>query len=253
MAIRKGVELSLDEIEAAYTAIGTSLAMPESFYVDIERFAGRLHGLRVLDVGCGNGRLMSRLASQAPSELCGIEISHGRVRMARKTVGDRAHFVRGNAETLPFDSGSFDRVFLTEVVEHIVSPENCLLESRRVLNAEGRLILTFPNLSSYFPLYLLAGHVRSPRLLRILVPDDHPSRSRQPIDGCYRFQEMRSLLKKSGFRIVQTEGSQFFPYIYELPKLGRFFRARRDFIDRVSRSVFCVRLAYNMLVACELS
>lgn len=58
---------------------------------------------------------------------------------------------------LPFDDNSFDLVWCSEVIEHLLSPAFSTAEFRRVLKKGGRMILTTPN--SYFwlmrPLHLI--------------------------------------------------------------------------------------------------
>ncbi len=49
-----------------------------------------------------------------------------------------------DAQKLPFSDSSFDCVLLTEVLEHIPSPVNCIKEVSRVLKPGGKLLLTVP-------------------------------------------------------------------------------------------------------------
>ncbi len=48
-------------------------------------------------------------------------------------------------QPLPFDDGTFDVVWCSEVIEHLHSPEAVLTELRRVTRSGGKLILTTPN------------------------------------------------------------------------------------------------------------
>ena len=49
---------------------------------------------------------------------------------------------------LPFDDGLFDLAICTEVLEHLLWPQRLLMEIRRVLRTEGRLIVSVPNVTS---------------------------------------------------------------------------------------------------------
>ncbi len=101
-------------------------------------------GDRVLDVGCGSGRLT--LAAQQwageNGEAAGIDPSPEMIEVARqnaKRAGSKAKFELGLAESLPFPDGSFDVVLNRLMLHHL--PENLkqrgLAEMRRVLKRGG--------------------------------------------------------------------------------------------------------------------
>jgi len=48
----------------------------------------------------------------------------------------------GDAHNMPFDDKSFDYVLCTEVLEHLHTPQQAILEMKRVLKSGGKLILT---------------------------------------------------------------------------------------------------------------
>src|SRR5258708_4466688 len=65
---------------------------------------------RVLDVGCGTGYLLRRLATRAPeaAELAGLDAAAEMVRVARESTDDpRVRFQAGTAEHLPGPDGAF--------------------------------------------------------------------------------------------------------------------------------------------------
>lgn len=113
-----------------------------------DRFAalvelGDLRGCRVLDVGCGTGRLAAALADEARAKVWGIDASVEMVAVARETVPVGVGIRRGVAEHLPFRDGWFDRVTMSLVV-HLVDRPRAFAEARRVLGDDGRIaIATF--------------------------------------------------------------------------------------------------------------
>jgi len=49
---------------------------------------------------------------------------------------------------LPFDDASFDFVICTEVLEHLLWPQRLLAEAHRVLSANGKILVSIPNIAS---------------------------------------------------------------------------------------------------------
>jgi len=98
----------------------------------------------VLELGCGTGKLLNRLAD-AQSHLTGtgIDFSAGMIEQARQRTpfGDRLQFVPGNVETLPFDSATFDGIFCSISFLHYPHPERVLQEVARVLKQDGHFYL----------------------------------------------------------------------------------------------------------------
>ncbi|MBH8553702.1 class I SAM-dependent methyltransferase [Nostocaceae cyanobacterium CENA357] len=98
----------------------------------------------VLDLGCGTGRLLERLATQFPNLWgTGLDLSSNMLQVAR--LSNRHHprliFVEGKAESLPFGEGQFDAVFNTISFLHYLEPQQVLSEVARVLAPGGRFYL----------------------------------------------------------------------------------------------------------------
>ncbi|MGC9502881.1 class I SAM-dependent methyltransferase [Baaleninema sp.] len=96
---------------------------------------------RVLDLGCGTGRLLDRLARTYPDlQGTGLDLSSEMIQQARKrnAFGDRLDFEVGNVERLPFDAEQFDAVFCTVSFLHYPRPEVAIAEIDRLLKPGGR-------------------------------------------------------------------------------------------------------------------
>ena len=104
--------------------------------------------LRVLDLSCARGTLLSALASEG----CDVRGTHFR---------QDDYILRGGTpeldpdlidegidltEALPYPDGSFDVVVLAEVIEHLQNHVPVVSEVGRVLVAGGHLVLSTPNL-----------------------------------------------------------------------------------------------------------
>jgi ubiquinone/menaquinone biosynthesis C-methylase UbiE len=103
---------------------------------------GDLAGRRVLEVGCGTGRLAAALAERG-ARVWGVDPSEDMLAQARATAGKGVGFKLGRAEALPFKDGWFERAVLRLVV-HLVDRPRALAELARVLAPGGRAaIATF--------------------------------------------------------------------------------------------------------------
>jgi SAM-dependent methyltransferase len=112
-----------------------------------------LHGRRVLDVGCGTGRLSRALAERVQARVWGVDPSPDMVEEARRVTPRGVGVTEGRAEALPFRDGWFDRLVLWLVV-HLVDRPAAFAEARRVLGPEGTVaIVTFD--ASHFRRYWL--------------------------------------------------------------------------------------------------
>jgi ubiquinone/menaquinone biosynthesis C-methylase UbiE len=98
----------------------------------------------VLDLGCGTGRLLERLANQFHDlRGIGLDLSTEMLRVARRNNHHhpRLIYIEGRAESLPFASSQFDAVFNTISFLHYAEPQQVFAEVARVLNPGGRFYL----------------------------------------------------------------------------------------------------------------
>lgn len=103
-------------------------------------------GARVLDVGCGTGRLTRWLADRLgpKGSVVGIDPLEERIRVALAHAGP-ARFEVGRAEDLgAFEDCSFDGVCLSSVLHWVSDKGKALAEIRRVLRPGGRVAVTTP-------------------------------------------------------------------------------------------------------------
>ena len=100
-------------------------------------------GDKVLDAGCGNGRLLELLKDKKIDYL-GVDISDKLIELAKKKYPQN-NFLIADTLNLPFPDNNFDKVFSVAVLHTIPSfefREKALLELRRVLKPGGLLLLT---------------------------------------------------------------------------------------------------------------
>jgi ubiquinone/menaquinone biosynthesis C-methylase UbiE len=103
---------------------------------------GDLAGRRVLDVGCGTGRLCAALEALG-SRTAGVDASAEMLAVARSRLPEGTVLEQANAESLPFGDASFDRVTM-QLSVHLLDRPAAFAETVRVLVPGGRIaICTF--------------------------------------------------------------------------------------------------------------
>lgn len=102
---------------------------------------------------------------------------------------------------IPFETGYFDAVIATEILEHLISPIEMISEGSRILRNGGLFIITTPNVSHIGAVYkLLMGRSNYERLERspMYLQND-------PWRGHIRFydkRELETLLYSSGLELI---------------------------------------------------
>lgn len=110
-------------------------------------------GIRMLDIGCGEGNLIFKSVGKY-SQLYGIEIAPVRLKKANfiknrqlQVNRKKIHFLSLDMdEKLPFRGEFFDCITLVATLEHFFDPYHVIKEIKRILNRKGTLIIQVPNL-----------------------------------------------------------------------------------------------------------
>ena len=98
----------------------------------------------LLDVGCGQGRILKLLASRANSAV-GVDIDSDARRLARAELllagSPNCSLRHGDMYSLPFADQAFDTIILDGVLGEADRPADVIAESLRLLKAGGRVLL----------------------------------------------------------------------------------------------------------------
>jgi ubiquinone/menaquinone biosynthesis C-methylase UbiE len=96
--------------------------------------------MSILDVGSGPG-YVSAAAAERGATAVGLDFSSAMIAIARKKF-PRISFHEGDAQNLPFDDKTFDRVVANFALLHLAEPERALAEALRVLKHGGKFGFT---------------------------------------------------------------------------------------------------------------
>lgn len=101
-------------------------------------------GHAVLDFGCHDGKTLAALRHDGVAPRLGVDLSADAIRQGRSLHPNLRLEAIGRGEPVPAPDASFDRVLLLDVIEHVADQRAILRELRRVLKADGRLVVTVP-------------------------------------------------------------------------------------------------------------
>lgn len=137
-------------------------------------------GAKVLDAGTGTGEAIKAILNNSnPSEVMGIDISKGMLKIAREKIKDkRVRFDVQDIQTLPYPDNSFDVVTCTWALETLEYPKKTVAEFLRVINEDGYVIYVFHSLPTDMTgrLYsnLMERLLKKKLELRFLTPEERP-------------------------------------------------------------------------------
>ncbi len=163
---------------------------------------GSLAQQKILEVGCGGGLICEELA-QRGAQMVGIDPSLGALDTARthaqeQGLGQNIHYQQGNAESLPYEDGSFSAIVCFDVLEHVSDLEATIKEIARVLAPGGVFVFDTINRT------LIA------RAVLIWYGENFPSGGLKP--GIHNYHdfikpvELQNLLRVNGLQVSELTG-----------------------------------------------
>jgi SAM-dependent methyltransferase len=117
----------------------------DSRYRFIHKLASRA---RILDLGCGHFKTLSRLREHRPDlEYYAVDIMDVAAECPPGVIFARADIDR---EKIPFEDGQFDAIFFCHVLEHLLYPMTAVREVERMLKSGGLIYIEGPSTRALF-------------------------------------------------------------------------------------------------------
>lgn len=154
-------------------------------------------GTRVLNIGMGSGYL-EKLLYDRDVEVCSLDPCGESIRRLQVELNMGQQFKKGYSNDIPFDSGYFDKVIMTEVLEHLQDDvlHATLDEVRRVLKPGGEFVGTVPYREDLKANEVICPHCK----LQFHRWGHHQS---------FDVASLRALFEKHGFRVKRIYPRSF--------------------------------------------
>jgi SAM-dependent methyltransferase len=194
---------------------------------------GRLRGQRVLEIGCGTGRLSQALEQRELARVWAVDESEAMVARA-KELGVNARV--GRAEALPFKAGWFDAAVMRMVL-HLVDRPRSLAQAARVLRPEGRIAIATEDPDSFDDVWFTRFFPSVPEIDRARFPSIDALRLELAAAGfgtveIERLRQHRWQTRERALDILRSKGFSTFDLIDPVEYEEGLARAKADLPER---------------------
>ncbi|MGD0485613.1 MAG: class I SAM-dependent methyltransferase [Syntrophorhabdales bacterium] len=182
-------------------------------------------GGKVLDVGCGPGILIGRLAER--NRVVGLDISQEMIRECAVSLrGSGSVFLTGSAEDLPLRDTTFDVVVGMGVLEYVADAHKALGEFSRVAKKGGMVVVSMLNKMSPYRLWERTGWGWTQSISKKLARRPAPHR-----DELHLLSErgLRGLAESNG---LEVDDVVYYDFNLFLPPLDRYMPRRAMRMNR---------------------
>ncbi len=160
---------------------------------------------KILEVGCGNGYYLNLLNKlDFNLTLIGIDMDELALIDAKKFIKDnKVKLILSDASKLPFQNNSFDKVVISEVIEHVDNEKQVLSEIYRVLKPKGIMALTTCNID--YPLLWDPVNWTLQHVFKTHIKDGFWAGIWNQHLRLYKKNSLDELIKKAKFKIEASE------------------------------------------------
>ncbi len=233
------VDRSLSDVDSAYRHESTSRRLwaladeliTEKHFLNVVANYPCDAKFRLLDIGCGTGNLIFKLANHfSKAEFYGVDSNVLSIERASRRKSERCSFVNGGFE-ISLELGMFDFIVCSEVFEHVDDSNGLLDYIYRALYPGGRLSISTPSGWMYRTprLYNLFKFLSNPKRFYQLYL--HPERNWElalPIHPAVSARWFKNFIKRHGFRLIGRQSALWLWY-----EFGVMIRIARKF-ERIS-------------------
>ena len=207
----------LEEIKNSYNKISDNFNITRKYsweeFNEFKKYFSKIKNkkIKILDIGCGNGRLINFLDElNLNYEYFGIDNSVEQIKNAKKNFINKKNinFLEADILNIPFNNNEFDFIFCIATFHHLPSIENknnALRETRRVLRDGGLIFMTNWNL---FQKKYLANTIRY--LKHSFIPWKNNNGEVLANRYYYAFtkKELENIFEKNNFEILENNFSE---------------------------------------------
>jgi len=191
----------------------------------ISHFPAHIKKICLVDLGCGTGEMMKRLAQACDLEIIGCDISRKCVALAQ-SASSGSHYAQANILETPFADETFDVVTCCGVLHHFPKFGEVLKEVYRILVPEGVLMAYDPNL--YNPAMWLYRDPHSPFFSQVGKTGNEILLTRKML-----LKE----INKVGFKEVKIKASGGVTFNFVESKKAQKFIKAYNFFENFSRYI----------------
>lgn len=216
-------ELALD-VDFGYVRYDTLLKLVDKYCAQ--------QGLYHLDLGCGLGYLMAKMA-QKGFKTSGVDMSRSFLDIAVEklrhwNLSFEAVVEADLQKDFNLTRATYDVITSTDVLEHVEKPELFLKQIYELLSKDGKVFITTNNFLSIWGIEKLIKE-------KIMLKDGF-----HPIDKWYSVFSFKRIVRRYGFRVVEARGTYFLPlsrfrHIFSI--IG-IFKKRYEINEWLSKSMF---------------
>ena len=177
---------------------------------------GFSNGDVVLDVATGTGDVAFSIRKKYRTEITGLDLSINMLEIAKKKSSkyniDDILFIEGDAENLPFEDNTFDKVVISYGLRNLGDPNKGIKEFYRVLKPEGTLgVLEFfePKSTIMTGLFKLYFNKILPRIASLFSNSKAYRYLPESVENFVTSEELKILFQNNSFKDISTKNMSF--------------------------------------------
>lgn len=174
---------------------------------------------RILDLGCGDGRMAKKIKEVQKCSVTGVTISESEAKLASRSLDKVIVCNLNNFDTS--NLGEFDCIICSHILEHLYQPQQLLIQLHHNLSPDGILLVALPNILWWRKrISFLAGNF----IYIDGTPTDHNHLH------FFDWRTSRQLIEESGYEVLSQLADGNFP----LPFIRKLIPVVAQKIDRIA-------------------